>query len=89
MSLPRTKKKKVIEKHRTHDTDTGSVHVQVGLLTTEIDFLTKHLQEHDKDQAARRGLLGKVAQRRKLLHYLRLYRPQEYRKVLEANKMKK
>ncbi|MCF7844609.1 MAG: 30S ribosomal protein S15 [Kiritimatiellales bacterium] len=89
MPLKRTIKKKVISKHRTHDKDTGSPQVQIAILTKEIVELTKHLQEHKKDQSARRGLLGKVAQRRRLLTYLKMNSPERYQEVLEAHKLKK
>ena len=87
--LTRVSKKKLIGKHQLHAKDTGSPHVQVALLSTEIDLLAKHLQEHPKDESARRGLLTKVAQRRKILNYLKLHTPKEYEKVVEANKLKK
>lgn len=89
MSLKRVQKRNLISKHRTHAKDTGSPHVQVAILTKEISMLTKHLQEHKKDHSARRGLLGKVARRRNMLLYLRMNKPQDYQKVLEANKLKK
>jgi small subunit ribosomal protein S15 len=89
MTLKRTKKKKLIEKHQTHDADTGSPQVQIAILTTEISMLTEHLQNHKKDHSARRGLLGKVAQRRKLLTYLRMNKPEEYQAVLDAHDLKK
>jgi len=89
MSLKRTIKKKLISKFRTHDQDTGSPQVQIAILTKEISDLTKHLQEHKQDQSARRGLLGKVAQRRRLLTYLKMNNPDEYQKVLEMHKLKK
>jgi small subunit ribosomal protein S15 len=89
MVLKRTKKKKLIEKNRTHDKDTGSPQVQIALLTNEINELTTHLQEHKKDHSARRGLLGKVAQRRKLLTYLRMNKPEQYQGVLEKHGLKK
>jgi len=89
MSLKRTQKKKLIEKTRTHAKDTGSPQVQIAILTKEIDLLTKHLQDHKKDHSARRGLLGKVAQRRKLLNYLRMNKPDDYQEVLEKHKLKK
>jgi len=89
MSIKGTTKKTLIKKHRTHDKDTGSPQVQVAILTKEISLLTKHLQEHEKDFSARRGLLGKVARRRTLLNYLRMNTPDEYQKVLESNKLKK
>jgi small subunit ribosomal protein S15 len=89
MSLKRTTKKTLISKHRTHDKDTGSPQVQVAILTKEIDMITKHLQDHKKDQSARRGLLAKVARRRKLLNYLRMNKPEQYEKILEKLKLKK
>ena len=89
MTLKRTQKRTLITKHRLHAKDTGSPHVQVAILTKEISLLTEHLQEHKKDHSARRGLLAKVAQRRRLLNYLRMNKPKEYQKVLEGNKLKK
>lgn len=89
MSLKRSTKKTLITKHRLHKQDTGSPQVQIAILTKEIKLLTDHLQEHKKDHSARRGLLGKVAQRRNLLMYLRMNKPEEYQSVLEAHKLKK
>ena len=89
MAIKRTIKKKLINKHQTHKKDTGSPQVQVAILTKEIDLLTKHLQEHKADHSARKGLLGKVARRRTLLNYLKMNSPDEYQKVLDANKLKK
>lgn len=89
MTMKRTLKKRLISKHRTHEKDTGSPHVQVAILTKEISLLTKHLQEHTKDHSARKGLLSKVARRRTLLNYLKMNKPDQYQKVLEANKLKK
>jgi small subunit ribosomal protein S15 len=88
-ALKGTSKKNLIKKHRTHDKDTGSPHVQIAILTKEIAMLTKHLQEHAKDFSARRGLLGKVARRRTLLTYLKMNSPDQYQQALEANKLKK
>lgn len=89
MALKRTVKKRLITKHRTHEEDTGSAQVQIAILTKEIDLLSKHLSEHKKDFSARRGLLGKVAQRRKLLNYLKMNKPNDYQEVLEAHDLKK
>ena len=89
MALKRTTKKTLITKHRTHAKDTGSPQVQIAILTKEIGMLTQHLHEHKKDHSARRGLLGKVAQRRKLLSYLRMNKPEQYQEVLETHKLKK
>jgi len=69
--LTKTKKEKIIEKFKVHETDTGSPQVQIALLTDEIKELTKHLQGHKKDFSSRRGLIKKVGERRKLLKYLK------------------
>lgn len=89
MTLKRRTKKKLITDSQLHKEDTGSPQVQIAILTKEITMLTDHLQEHKKDHSARRGLLGKVAQRRKLLTYLRMNKPEEYQKVLEQHGLKK
>ncbi len=89
MPLKRTAKKTLISKHRTHDKDTGSPQVQIAILTKEVDMITKHLQEHKKDHSARRGLLAKVARRRKLLNYLRMNKPEHYQSTIEKLKLKK
>ncbi len=89
MALKRTKKKNLIGKHRRHQKDTGSPEVQIALLTTAINMLTDHLKDHKKDHSARKGLLGKVAQRRKQLLYLRMNKPETYQEVLEKHGLKK
>jgi small subunit ribosomal protein S15 len=68
--LDKAKKEKLIKKYRTHDADTGSPQVQIAILTEEVKELTKHLKAHRKDFSSRRGLVKKVAERRRLLKYL-------------------
>ena len=69
--LTKDDKEKVVKKFKTHNEDTGSVEVQVGILTKQIKRLQEHLTDHKKDVHSRRGLLKMVNQRRKLLAYLR------------------
>ena len=64
-------KASVIEKHRTHETDSGSTTVQVALLTERINYLTDHFRAHQKDNHSRRGLLKMVGRRRRLLDYMK------------------
>ena len=68
--LTAKKKQKIIEKYRTHKSDTGSPQVQIAILTAEVLDLTKHLRDHKKDNSSRRGLIKKVNERRRLLLYL-------------------
>ena len=60
----------VIDEHRRRDEDTGSVEVQVALLTRRIEELSGHFKVHKHDHASRRGLLMMVGRRRRLLRYL-------------------
>lgn len=64
------KKSAAIKSAQTHKSDTGSSAAQVAIATERIRELTDHLKGHDKDVAARRGLLRLVGQRRRLLKYI-------------------
>jgi len=68
--LATKKKQLVIKKNQIHDKDTGSVEVQVAVLSTQIEELAKHLKKHKKDNSSRRGLIKMVADRRTRLKYL-------------------
>ena len=87
--LKKTKKKKIIEEHKVHETDTGSADVQIGILTEEIKKLTSHLKKHPKDNHSRRGLLGMVSKRKKLLEWLEGNDEKRYKKIIKALELKK
>ena len=76
------KKKSLIEKYQTNKKDTGSIGVQIALLTEKIADLVDHLQEHKKDHDSRRGLLMMVGKRRRLLNYLRKHDLKTYEKLI-------
>jgi small subunit ribosomal protein S15 len=76
-------KAEVQEQFRQHDRDTGSVEVQVALLSTRIKELTEHLQSHKKDHSSRRGLIILVSKRRRLLDYLARKDKGRYQKLIE------
>ncbi len=86
--LDKRKKEKIIEKYKTHASDTGSSQVQIAILTEEIKELTKHLKEHKKDFSSRRGLLKKVAERRRLLNYLYREDQKAYDELVKDLKLK-
>jgi len=78
------KKKEIIEKFRTHESDTGSPEVQIALLTGRIEELGPHFELHKKDHHSRRGLLKLVSQRRRLQNYLRQKDIERYRKLIDT-----
>ena len=73
----------IVEEHQRHDTDKGSVEVQVAILTGRITDLTEHLRAHKHDHSTRRGLLKLVGQRRRLLGYLNGNDVGRYRSIIE------
>ncbi len=83
MALATDVKKQIVGKYRVHKTDTGSPEVQVALLSRRIAELTEHFKTHKKDHHSRRGLLTLVAQRRRLLKYLKAEEPDRYQKLIQ------
>jgi len=84
LAFTAVEKEELINRHKLHDSDTGSPEVQVGLLTHRINYLTEHLKTHQKDHHSRRGLLMLVGRRRRLLDYVKNKDIQRYRKIIET-----
>ncbi|MEL7267337.1 MAG: 30S ribosomal protein S15 [Planctomycetota bacterium] len=82
MTITKEKKQEVITEFRHEDGDTGSPEVQIAILTNRINALTEHMRTHRKDYASRRGLLGLVSRRRRLLDYVRDKDPQRYLDII-------
>ncbi|MGP4123185.1 MAG: 30S ribosomal protein S15 [Sodalis sp. (in: enterobacteria)] len=83
MSLSVKAKTKIISDFGLDAKDSGSTEVQVALLTAQIIYLQDHFAEHKKDHHSRRGLLRIVAQRRKLLDYLKGKNVARYSSLIE------
>ena len=82
MSITVEEKHRLIQEFATKEGDTGSPEVQVAVLTSRISTLTEHFKTHKKDNHSRRGLLNMVAQRRKLLDYVRRKDEDRYRMLI-------
>lgn len=82
MSITAEKKSEIIKEFATAKGDTGSPDVQIAILTHRISNLTEHFKTHVKDNHSRRGLLMLVAQRRKLLDYVKGRDEERYRSLL-------
>lgn len=87
--MSKEKKQDVVTKYQLHEKDTGSVEVQVALLTERVSDLTEHLKVHRKDHHSRLGLLKMVGQRRRLLEYLRKTDPGAYQALIENLNLRK
>lgn len=89
MAITSDTKSALINKFRTHDTDTGSPEVQIAILSERINYLTEHFKTHDKDHHSRRGLLKLVSRRRRLLDYVRDNDVERYRKIIHEHGIRK
>jgi small subunit ribosomal protein S15 len=83
MALNANEKKTIIEEYKLTDLDTGSVEVQVALLTHNIKNLTEHMKSFKKDFHSRYGLIKKVNHRRKLLKYLKSRDLDRYKNLIK------
>jgi small subunit ribosomal protein S15 len=83
MSITAEEKARVIKDYGTKEGDTGSPEVQVAVLSSRIATLTEHFKTHKKDNHSRRGLLMMVAQRRKLLDYVKKKDEARYSSLIE------
>ncbi|MGB9790758.1 MULTISPECIES: 30S ribosomal protein S15 [Thermotoga] len=87
--VDKEQKQQIIEQFRINEKDTGSVEVQIALLTARINHLTEHLKMHPKDFHSRRGLMKMVGRRRKMLRYLKRVNPESYRNLIEKLSLRK
>ena len=71
MALSKEVKAQILADFATKEGDTGSVEVQVAILTYEINKLNEHLQTHIHDFHSARGLKMKIGHRKALLAYLK------------------
>ena len=82
MTITKERKTELIEEFKQSQSDTGSPEVQIAILTTRINNLTEHMRQHKKDYSTRRGLLGMVSRRRRLLDYVRKINPDRYLDII-------
>ena len=71
MTLDTAEKQKLIDSHQIHPTDTGSVEIQIAMLSERITKLSDHLQKNNQDYASRQGLLKMIGKRKRMLSYIK------------------
>ena len=82
-------KKEIVKEFGKKDTNNGSTEVQVALLTKKINELSEHFKVHKKDHHSRRGLLGMINNRRKLLKYLKGKNEEDYQSLIKKLGLRK
>ena len=83
MAISKEKKNEIIAQYARHEGDTGSVEVQVAVLTWEINHLNEHIKQHKKTTLLHRGLM-RIGRRRNLLAYLRTNDVNRYRELINS-----
>jgi len=89
MASSAVNKEEIVKEFQRAANDTGSPEVQVAILSARIEDLTNHLKAHNHDFHSRRGLLGMVNKRRKLLNYLKRKDDARYQTLIEKLGLRK
>ena len=82
-------KAEIVKEFGKNEQDTGSIEVQIALLTAKISNLTEHLKNNKQDKNSKRGLLIKVGKRRNLLNYLLEKDVKRYRELVKSLGLRK
>jgi small subunit ribosomal protein S15 len=80
--MSKEQRNEIIQKFRTHASDTGSPQVQIALATARLAELNAHFRTNTKDHHSRRGLMKIVSHRRSLMNYLNRKDPEAYKKLI-------
>jgi small subunit ribosomal protein S15 len=80
--VEKQKKQEIIDQFRIGESDSGSVDVQVALLTERINRLTEHLKSYPQDRHTRHALHGVIGRRKRFLRYLDRTAPERYRALI-------
>ena len=89
MTISVKEKKEIVIDFGKDEKNTGSTEVQVAILTKKINSLTEHFKNNKKDHHSKRGLLGMINTRRKLLKYLRNKSEQKYTDLIKKLGLRK
>jgi len=80
--MDKEKKREIVTQFRLKESDSGSVEVQVALLTERINRLTEHLKLYPQDRHSRHALHGVIGKRRRFLGYLNRTSPERYHSLI-------
>ena len=89
MTISVKEKKEIVLDFGKDEKNTGSTEVQVAILTKKINSLTEHFKINKKDHHSKRGLLGMINNRRKLLKYLKNKNEQKYTDLIKKLGLRK
>jgi len=76
--VEKKKKEEIITQFKLKENDSGSVDIQVALLTERINRLTEHLKLYPQDRHSQHALHGVIGKQRRFLAYLNRTAPKRY-----------
>ena len=89
MTISVKEKKEIVIDFGKDEKNTGSTEVQVAILTKKINSLIEHFKINKKDHHSKRGLLGMINNRRKLLKYLKGKNEEDYQSLIKKLGLRK
>ena len=87
--LTKQQKQSIIKDYALKEGDTGSIEVQVAVLTYQINRLTEHLKDHKHDYHSTRGLMKMVGKRKRFMNYLKDEDINRYRNLVKKLGLRK
>ncbi len=87
--ISKEQKTELIKNFQINTNDTGSIEVQVALLTERINHLNEHFKAHKKDFASKMGLQKLVGRRRSFLDYLHKHSVAKYEEIISRLNLRK
>lgn len=82
------RKQQLITEYRKNDSDTGSIELQIAMLSDRINQINKHLTTYKHDYHSQVGLMKLVGRRRRFLRYLSRKSPSMYKSIIERLKLR-
>ncbi len=79
----------IIKVFGKNEKDSGSIEVQIALLTHHINNLSIHMKNNKKDIVTKRNLIKKVDKRKKMLKYLNINNHESYKNILQKLSLRK
>ena len=80
--INKEQKDALVAQFQAHPKDTGSVVLQVALLTERINTLNEHFKKFAKDNASKTGMMKLVGRRRKFLKYIEETDEAQYKDII-------
>ncbi len=80
--MDKERKREIISQFRLKENDSGSVEIQVAVLTERINRLTEHLKLYPQDRHSRHALHGVIGRRRRFLGYLNRTAPEQHHSLI-------